>query len=219
MNNKCFYLVEGACERQLINALKAEPARLIPGSIIVHNVVQKTIPKAYVASFGRNSFVAIVFDTDIPQTDILKENISLLKKHCAGVRLIYLAQVLNFEDEITRATDVKSAADLTRSPNVRTFKSDFVHMKIKDCRNALERHHLEVKNLWIKQPPTPFDFFEQNGHCIKTICSGFMGLPPLLADLSAKVCCIIMQLAYLLFRDYSNMNRSYLGFRPHGCRE
>ena len=169
MNNKCFYLVEGACERQLINALKAEPARLIPGSIIVHNVVQKTIPKAYVASFGRNSFVAIVFDTDIPQTDILKENISLLKKHCAGVRLIYLAQVLNFEDEITRATDVKSAADLTRSPNVRTFKSDFVRMKIKDCRNALERDHFEVKNLWIKQPPTPFDFFEQNGHCIKTI--------------------------------------------------
>ena len=99
------------------------------------------------ASFGRNSFVAIVFDTDIPQTVILKENISLLKKHCAGVRLIYLAQVLNFEDEITRATDVK----------------------IKDCRNALERHHLEVKNLWIKQPPTPFDFFEQNGHSIKTI--------------------------------------------------
>ena len=106
MNNKCFYLVEGACERQLINALKAEPARLIPGSIIVHNVVQKTIHKAYVASFGRNSFVTMDFDTDIPQTDILKENISLLKKHCAGVRLIYLAQVLNFEDEITRATDV-----------------------------------------------------------------------------------------------------------------
>ena len=43
MNNKCFYLVEGACERQLINALKAEPSRLILWSIIVHNVVQKTI--------------------------------------------------------------------------------------------------------------------------------------------------------------------------------
>ena len=74
--------------------------------MIVHNVVQKTIHKAYVASFGRNSFVTMAFDTDIPQTDILKENISLLKKHCTGVRLIYLAQVLNFEDEITRATDV-----------------------------------------------------------------------------------------------------------------
>ena len=72
MNNKCFYLVEGACERQLINALKTEPARLIPGSIIVHNVVQKTIPKAYVASFGRNSFVTLVFDTDIPQNGISK---------------------------------------------------------------------------------------------------------------------------------------------------
>lgn len=169
MNNKCFYLVEGACERQLINALKTEPARLIPGSIIVHNVVQKTIPKAYVASFGRNSFVTLVFDTDIPQNGILKENISLLKKYCAGVRLIFLAQVLNFEDEITRATDVKSAADLTRSPNVRTFKSDFVRMKTNDCRNMLERHHLEVEKLWTKQPPAPFDIYEQNGRNIKTI--------------------------------------------------
>ena len=88
MNNKCFYLVEGACERQLINALKAEPSRLIPGSVIVHNVVQETIPKAYVVSFGRNSFVTMVFDTDTARTDILKENITLLKKHCAGVRLV-----------------------------------------------------------------------------------------------------------------------------------
>jgi len=36
MNNKCFYLMEGACEGQLINALKAEPSKLIPGTIIVH---------------------------------------------------------------------------------------------------------------------------------------------------------------------------------------
>ena len=125
------------------------------------------IPKAYVASFGRNSFVTLIFDTDIPQTDILRENISLLKKHCTGVRVIYLAQVQNFEDEIVRATDVKSAADLTRSPNVRTFKSDFVRMKAKECRSALERHHLDVKILWAKKPLPPFDFFEQNGHCIK----------------------------------------------------
>ncbi len=83
--------------------------------------------------------------------------------------MIFLAQVLNFEDEITRATDVKSAADLTRSPNVRTFKSDFVRMKTKDCRNMLERHHLEVEKLWTKQPPAPFDIYEQNGRNIKTI--------------------------------------------------
>ena len=59
-------------------------------NIIVHNVVQKMIPKAYVASFGRNSFVTLVIDTDIPQTDILKENISLLKKHCTGVRIAWI---------------------------------------------------------------------------------------------------------------------------------
>lgn len=169
MNNKCIYLVEGACERQLIDALKAEPSKLIPGNVIIHNVVQKSIPKAYIASFGRNAYVTMVFDTDIAQTTILKENISLLKKHCAGVKLVYLAQVLNLEDELARATDVKNAANLTKSPNVRTFKSDFIRMKVKDCRNALERHHLDMKVLWTKKPPAPFDFFEQNGSFIKTL--------------------------------------------------
>lgn len=40
MNYKrCMYFVEGDCEEQLINALKLEPRRLIPGKVKVHNVI------------------------------------------------------------------------------------------------------------------------------------------------------------------------------------
>ena len=39
MNYKrCVYFVEGPCEKQLIDALKAEPRLLTPGKVHVHNV-------------------------------------------------------------------------------------------------------------------------------------------------------------------------------------
>ena len=42
---KCIYFVEGACEKQLIDALKAEPRQLTPGKVLVHNIIQEEIPR------------------------------------------------------------------------------------------------------------------------------------------------------------------------------
>jgi len=42
---KCVYYVEGSCEEQLVNALKLEPRKLIPGKVKVHNIVQDEIPR------------------------------------------------------------------------------------------------------------------------------------------------------------------------------
>ena len=45
MNYKrCVYFVEGSCEKQLIDAMKAEPCLLTPGKVNVHNVIQDEIP-------------------------------------------------------------------------------------------------------------------------------------------------------------------------------
>ena len=71
----------------------------------------------------------LVFDTDIDYTEHLKKNIELLKKRCAGVKVVTLAQVLNFEDEIKRCTDVNRAQELTRSQSLRDFKSAVNKMK------------------------------------------------------------------------------------------
>lgn len=164
---KCVYYVEGKCEAQLINALKMEPRLLTPGKVNVFNVIKDEIPRREVNMIKAGSTVVFVFDTDVMKTDILLKNIVYVKKYVSKIKIVLLAQVLDFEDEISRATDVKKAQNLTKSKSVGDFKSDFCKMKVEECRKALERHHLDVTVLWTKNPPDKFSFVEQNGSTIK----------------------------------------------------
>lgn len=167
MNNKCIYYVEGPCEQQLIAALKESPARLIPGKIKVFNVVQNLIPKSQLLSIQSGMRVALVFDTDVLQTKTLKKNLEMLNRYCGKIKIVFLPQVLNLEDELKRNTDVHSVTDLTKSGSIKNFKTDFCRMKTKDCRAMLERHNLECVNLWMHTPPEEFSFTENNSHIIK----------------------------------------------------
>ena len=168
MNYKsCVYFVEGPCEKQLIDALKAEPRLLTPGKVNVHNVIQDIIPRRVVNTIKAGTTVVFAFDTDIDKTDVLLKNIAYMKKYAAQIKIILLAQVMNFEDEIERTTDVKKAQELTKSTSISHFKSDFCRLKVAECRNTLERHHLDVSVLWTKNPPENFSFVKQNGDTIK----------------------------------------------------
>lgn len=167
MNNRCIYYVEGACEQQLIAALKENPARLIPGKIRVFNVIQNLIPKSQMISIQKGTTVALVFDTDVPQTANLRKNLELLDRYCVKLRIVYLPQVLNLEDELTRCTDVKSVAELTKSNSIRNFKTDFCKLKGKDCRAMLERHGLDIESLWMNKVPEVFRFVENNSGLVK----------------------------------------------------
>ena len=164
---KCLYFVEGKCEEQLINALKAEPRLITPGKVNVLNVVTDVIPRREVNMIKAGTTVVFVFDTDVEKTDLLLKNISYVNKYASQVKVVMLAQVLNFEDEIVRATDVKKAQEFTKSNSVSAFKSDFCRMKVEECRKALERHHIDVTVLWTKKPSGKFSFIEQNGEAIK----------------------------------------------------
>ena len=170
MNYKrCMYFVEGECEEQLINALKLEPRRLIPGKVKVHNVIQDILPRMVVNKIQPGTNVIFVFDTDVPKTDVLQKNIKYVKKYTSQVKLVCLAEVMNFEDEIVRATDVNKAKELTRSPSNSEFKSDFCKMKTDACRNALERHNLDMRQLWCLDPPAPFAFVTQGVEMVKKL--------------------------------------------------
>lgn len=164
---KCLYFVEGKCEAQLINALKIEPRQLTPGKVTVFNVINNEIPRREVNMIKAGTTVVFVFDTDVQKTDILIKNINYIKKYVSQIKVVLLAQVLNFEDEISRATDVTKAQELTKSKSVSGFKNDFCRLKVEECRNALERHHIDVSVLWTKTPPEKFSFVEQNGESIK----------------------------------------------------
>ena len=59
--------------------------------------------------------MVLVFDTDVEKTDILQKNIDYLKKYASQVKVVNLAQVMNFEDEIARAADARKAQGLTKS--------------------------------------------------------------------------------------------------------
>ena len=46
MNKRCFYFVEGECEETLINALKKDPAKIIPGRVKKWNVIDRVLPNS-----------------------------------------------------------------------------------------------------------------------------------------------------------------------------
>ena len=79
--------------------------------------------------------------------------------------------MLNFEDEIVRATDVDHAPDFTRSASVSDFKSAVNRMKDIELRQALKRHKLDMSKLWVQKPPKAFGFVSQDGEKVKEIDS------------------------------------------------
>ncbi|MDO4197838.1 MAG: hypothetical protein Q4D13_02460 [Erysipelotrichaceae bacterium] len=167
MRRNCMYLVEGPCERKLIEALKENPSKIIPGKIKVFNVIQDKIPKSVLLSVQPDTMMVLVFDTDVVKTDVLRENIRSLKRYCQRVSIVYLAQVLNFEDEIIRCTDVSKAEELTKSKTIANFKSSVNRMKAYDFRMSLERHKLDMNKLWNKKTSKEFSFIEQNHKLVK----------------------------------------------------
>ncbi len=160
-NKKCFYLVEGECEEKLLKALKVQPALIKPGSVKKFNVIQNEIPASKLMSFDPGSRVVFVFDTDKDVTEHLKKNIEMIKKVCSKVEVLTIAQVLNFEDEMVRSTDVNKAQELTKSETVSDMKRAVNRMKEVEFRKTLARHRFDLLKLWKERPPKPFSFVKQ----------------------------------------------------------
>ena len=163
--NRVVYFVEGECEEKLINALKEKPSKVHPGKVKKVNMIQNELSKSQLVQIQAGTVVVLVFDTDVPVTDCLKKNIKLLEEKCTRVIIVCLAQVLNFEDEIVRCTDVTRVEDLTHSRSKKDFKRDFCTST--NTRNLLEQHHVDVAALWTKTPPEEFSFVTMNSEFIK----------------------------------------------------
>lgn len=90
----------------------------------------------------------MVFDTDTDNTDILFENLELLKRENAIDKIICVTQVENLEDEIVRSCDVNVAKELTHSKSISAFKTDFI--RASNLKGTLEKHNFCFENLWSK---------------------------------------------------------------------
>lgn len=140
----------------------------LPGKSKKLNVVQSLIPKSILLGIKPDTNVVLVFDTDVTTNlDLVKKNIGNIKKYCHGVKIIYLLQVKNLEEELVRCTDVKSVMELTKSKSLSNFKADFRRMKQEQCRHTLERHKIDVGRLWTTATSDEFDFAERNSAMIK----------------------------------------------------
>ena len=168
-NRKCVYLAEGECEEKLLKALKLKPSLLTPGKVKKFNVIQDEIPTSVLMTFEPGSTVVLVFDTDKDVTEHLKNNIALLKNRCSRVEVLTVVQVLAFEDEIERSTDVKKAKDFTKSESVDDFKEVVNRMKELEFRNALKRHKFDISKLWTMKPPKTFNFVKQDSQKVKNV--------------------------------------------------
>lgn len=167
-NRKCVYLTEGECEAKLVRALQQPPALVRPGKIKKFNVIQNVLPASILMTFDPGSTVILVFDTDIEATEHLKLNLERLRKKCAAVEVLTIAQVHSFEEELERATDAAKVQELTHSESVSEFKTAVNRMNAAQFRRVLENHHLDMSELWSKAPPQAFGFLSQDSDKVKT---------------------------------------------------
>ncbi len=168
MSKPCVYYCEGEDDQKLIEALKVLPEKIFPGKARKLNVVQSLIPKSILLTIKPETNVVLVFDADVvTNLTIVKKNIENIKKYCRSVKLIYLLQVKNLEDELVRCTDVRSVMELTKSKSLSNFKTDFRRMKEEQCRRMLENHGIDVSKLWTTEAPSEYDFVERNSAVIK----------------------------------------------------
>ncbi len=75
----------------------------------VLNAFPKLLPTSLLLTIPQSAVVALVFDTDVPLTEYLKNNLARLKRCCAKVRIVTLALVHTPEDEQARSTEVKTS--------------------------------------------------------------------------------------------------------------
>ncbi len=165
MKNNCIYFAEGKCEERLLNALKENPQKIQPGRVKVFNVIQELLPKSQLVTIQVGTTVVLVFDTDVPNTEYLRENIKRLSTFCTKIKLVFLPQVRNLEDELVRCCEIKSVIDLTYSRSTKDFKRDFCSLT--NLRAVLNKANLNVDRIWTQDTPAEFAFLVKNSQEIK----------------------------------------------------
>lgn len=139
------YYVEGQCEEKLLKILKTDMRLIRPGKVIKRNVIQDKLRQAQLKTLKKGTTAVLVFDTDTDNTDILFENIELLKRETAISKVLCITQVENLEDEIVRSCNVNTAKELTNSKSTSSFKSDFI--RASNLKGTLENHEFLLSKL------------------------------------------------------------------------
>lgn len=159
------FYVEGEDEKRLIETLKKDLNAIVSGKVEVLNVIQKEIKTPRIRTLRAGTIVVLVYDTDIDKTDILDNNLKLLRSSKRIKRILCVPQVLNLEDELVRATNVRQAADILNSKTLTDFKRDLIRCSNLDKK--LQDKDFDISKLWIKEPPAAFAKYGNDSGLIK----------------------------------------------------
>jgi len=149
------YLVEGQCEKKLVEVLKTQkPPYIRSGKVDVVNVVQQKISEARIRNWPKGVIAVLIFDMDKTDTSILEENIRVLQRNNHVGKVYCIPQLHNLEEEIERATNIKSAPELFEIRSISEFKTHFIVDK--DLMKRLEDHRFDFPKMWAGKPEEPF---------------------------------------------------------------
>ena len=159
------YYVEGSDEKKIVDTLKKDLRCIRSGKVEVFNVIQNEIKKTRIRTLKKGTVVILVYDTDIPKTDVLKKNIDQLNKERNIGKVICIPQVYNLEDELKRACGIKDIKKITNSKSNTDFKRDLIQCNNLDHR--LVTCNFNIEKFWIKIPDNDFEPFGNDEKAIK----------------------------------------------------
>lgn len=151
MTKKYCYFVEGECEEKFINIFKAPPHEyFLPGKVVVFNFINKRITNQRIALLEAGINIILVYDTDITNTSILKENIRKLKNH-NHKNIYHIQSIKTFEDEIVFATDIQNINSFYGTDGSHKFKTRFIRQDGASLTQKLESHNLDLDKIWSRK--------------------------------------------------------------------
>ena len=97
-------------------------------------------------AYGEKVSFALVFDTDAGSIERLTENLRLIRSLPNYFDVICIPQVMNFEDELKYACNIRDICELTNSRSVSDFKRDF--LRLKDISQVLLSKGFDILRMW-----------------------------------------------------------------------
>lgn len=164
------YFVEGECEEKMVNVLKHHFHFIQNGRVKHISPAHKKITEALCRTLSNKTNAVLVFDTDVNDCSILKileDNIKFLKDSPNISNVICIPQVLNFEDEIMRSTDIKKLSGLFSAKSKADFKRNFIKTKEEVVFKDLKQHHFDFEKFWKSNPKGIYSHIPNNSDDIR----------------------------------------------------
>lgn len=130
MGSSLHYFVEGECEKAFLRSFMFVDGRHFrQGKIEVFNFINERLTKAKARTLNKDMSVAIIFDTDVENIDVLEDNIKLLRtvSMIDDEHIFLIPSIKNFEDELVYScSKIKTIHDLFNTRSVSEFKKKFI---------------------------------------------------------------------------------------------